>query len=76
MRRRVQVVDDTPAELTGFDPDHWGRGDAGLDAWRAACLAWLEANPGRSLPYGNGGKIGVIRESIAMKRELWGFPAV
>ena len=47
-----------------FHPFEW----PSVDEWRVAALEWLDAGPGRSLPFGqHGDAVDVIRESARLK---------
>jgi hypothetical protein len=35
--------------------------------WRESALAWLAADESRRLPFGDGGPIAVLRESVRIK---------
>lgn len=60
-----------PERLARFVPSEWS-GDDPLGQWKASCLAWLEANPGRRLPFGAyGGPIDVLREVYRVKHAGW-----
>lgn len=69
LRRRESEV---PENLAVYDPEHWGRGDAGVRAWKQAALDWLREDPDRRLPIGEfGDPVDVFRHAIRlMQRDL------
>lgn len=58
-----------PAELHRYTTREWGRGDAGIRAWRTAALAWLNADPERRLPIGD--QLDVMRETRLLLGRSW-----
>ena len=57
-----------PEPLARFVASEWPGADP-LGQWRAACMAWLDAVPGRRLPFGEyGGPLDVLRESVRLRR--------
>ena len=59
MARRLRTEIGVPPELAAFDPVDWGPGDPGVDRWKAACIEYLNANPDKVLPFGEGDILGV-----------------
>jgi hypothetical protein len=69
-RRRSEAV---PEKLARFAPSDWPDSGCVHDAlwdWRGACLEWVKEHPDQSLPFGDGGVIGVLRADIAYLAEM------
>jgi hypothetical protein len=65
---RVDRGQAVPEQLARYVPSEW-LGPDPLGQWKEACYAWLEANPGRRLPFGEyGHKLDVLREVRRVKR--------
>ncbi len=62
-----------PERLARFVPSEWpGAGADAVRAWKTACLAWLDEDPARRLPFGEyGGPLDVLRESVRLRRAAW-----
>lgn len=62
-----------PEQLCRFVPAEWPGGcvHEALRAWKTACLAWLDEDERRALPFGeHGDVIDVLRESGRIGRQL------
>jgi hypothetical protein len=64
-RFRPESRDDVPVRVQAYDPLVHGPGDRGIDQWRDEAKAWLDANPGRTVPAGN--YLGVLRTALDLK---------
>lgn len=70
MRRR-QTPAAVPERLARYVAAEWC-GD--VRAWKTACLAWLEANPGSRLPFGeHGDAVDVLQETARYLRGVGRF---
>ncbi len=66
----------TPERLARFVASEWPGAcpHEALDAWRAACLAWVADHPD-SLPFGQyGGWLDVLREARRYRRAMTPCP--
>jgi hypothetical protein len=67
MRRRAESFGPVPERLARYVPSEW---PGGPREWKAAALGWLEANPGRRLPFGEfGDGLDVVRVAVRYVRE-------
>lgn len=69
MRRRDRAPGAVPEQLCRFVRSEWS-GDDPVREWKAACLAWLAADPRRRLPFGeHGDPLDVLKEAYRLIRE-------
>jgi hypothetical protein len=60
-----------PERVVRYRPKLHGQGDTGIRQWKAEAMTWLDENPGRALPCGDG--LGVLRETTRLLMDEWGF---